>query len=717
MGRAARVKLLRACGLAVGRLLKKGSAAAEGGGRGDRLVLAAKVFVLGRLLVSSLGDVKSQGIDGDGDGDGSTVEAARKNLDSLRRRLVRAVEKMLQKVGGEEADVPDIVKALSAYSLASSSGTRDVLRRFLHIRAEAITYEFDGEDHAKDRDIENVSRGLKLYTRTLLDVQALIPNKLPDALASLKKSPLLSDESLRALEGLRLDIYERWCGDEIRYFTPFIRHDDLDGRQAKEMLMSWAKNGQTILLQGLSKTVEHVSEFKAIVELRTKVLQEWIKDGGRAKGFDPSDMLDGLREAINKHLLQLVETKVARLKLVGSEVAAALEAWQAGSTDQQRSLWDEETLEMDMSHGASQVTHEILSRLHGRNDAVARAVTGFESWHQIIDNVGDLVEQLKRQRWDNDVDEIEAEDVIEARQRLLSRDDPQLLHDRLDASLERAFGDLDEHLSALWQGRRGRPDDGPIAMYLLRILRDIRSKLPPKLDSVRAFGLDKVPSLHERLAAHVSLAPVEEYASTALARKRVVGRALWEGEPALPAQPSPGVFALLRNVVVAMGDVGIDLWAPAAVRTFKRVFGEQLVVVWRKELHARRAAVKVRPDDDDDETAEVKEPAADEEESSSSKEEEGEAGRGGASGDDDDSPRPAEQQNKDVAIQWLYDLHLLRHCLDDSAEEAVDQTALVEFTEEVAREAGLGREAEAQLIKASQEYWKRTSLLFGLLAP
>ncbi|KAI1501002.1 hypothetical protein F5X99DRAFT_219689 [Biscogniauxia marginata] len=688
MGRAARARLLRACGLAVGRLLK----GPAGEGKGDRLVLAAKVLVLSRLLVTSFGDAGSP-VEQDV---AEEVATAKKSLGSLRRRLLRAVEKVLEKVG-DEASRPDIIKALSAYSLASNSGARDVLRHFLNVRAEAVTFEFDFEEREKERSTENVLRGLDLYTRTLLDVQALVPKKLSEALLVLKKEHLLADESLQNLEGLRLDIYERWCGDEIQYFTPFIRHDDLDGMQAREMLSSWAKKGGETLLQGLAKTLEHMSEFKAIVELRTNVLQQWVQEGGKAKGFDPSLMLDELRNTINGHLLQLLETKVTRLKLVASEVSATLEAWQTGATDDYHSLWDEDMLDMDVSSGASQFTHEIISRLHGRNDAVSRAVTCFESWRHIIDNVGDLVEQLRRQRWDNDVDEIEDEEILEARQKLLSGDDPQLLHERLNITLEKAFNDLDRQLATLWQGRKDSPDSGQIAMYILRILRDVRSRLP-KLDGIESFGLDSVPSLHERLAAHISISALDEFSSAALTQKRVAGRALWEGDPALPTHPSSGAFRLLQNLIKSMGDAGLDLWTPTAVKKLKQLFSKQLVDVWRKELEARAT---------EPEAAESTSTADKIDESKSSGDVDGD--RPAESGEA--STKDAEQSN-DVSVQWLYDIHLMQECF--GTQEDVKET-LGGLIREVSEKTELANDAEERLVKASQEYWKRTSLLFGLL--
>ncbi|KAI1213512.1 uncharacterized protein F4807DRAFT_411436 [Annulohypoxylon truncatum] len=693
----ARVRLLGACGLVVERMLRggKGTGAGTGEGaegRGDRLVLAAKVLVLKRLLVSSFG--ARDGVD---EGVRKAVEAARKSLGSLRRRLLRAVEKVLEKIG-DGVDRGDILKALTAYSLASSSGARDVLRHFLSVRAEAMTYEFDSGEHEKERDTENVLKGLDLYTRTLLDVQALVPSKLSDALLRLKKQHLLADESLQGLEGLRLDIFEKWCGEEIQYFTPFIRHDDLVGKQAREMLTGWATKGGEILLQGLRRTLEHVSEFKTIVDLRTSVLQHWIKDGGKARGFDPSVMLNGIREAIDDRLLHILEAKVAKLKLVGSEVTATLEAWHPGTTDKHHSLWDEEMLDIDVSGSATHVTREVISRLYGRNDAVAKVVTSYESWHHVIDSADDLISQLKRQRWDDDVEEIEDEDVIAERQKLLSKDDPELLKKKLDETTVQAFKDLNEHLTTVWKSKSDSPDNGPISMYLLRILRDIRSRLP-ELEDIKSFGLENVPSLHEKLAAHVSVSPLEEFASTTLARRHVAGRALWEGEPPLPAQPSPGTFKLLRNLVMSMGDAGLDLWTPAAVGVLKRTFSKQLVEAWREEFNSEAT--------DGQNIGEASE------EKSSENENDGPSEAPENSSENEKDTQEKFEKNNDIYIQWLYDIHLIIQCL---GTEVSSEESFKAFVEEISERTGLEKGAQEKLAKTSQEYWKRTSLLFGLLA-
>lgn len=584
----------------------------------------------------------------------------------------------------------DVLRALSAYSLAESAGARDVLWFFLRVRSEAVAValKVDEEDRAA-RSPKDVLEALGLYTKTLQDVPTLVPHKLSEALLALTEGRLLENASLKGMETLRLDIYKRWCGDEIQFYTPFIRHDDLDAAQAREMLTDWAKSGSAVLLQGLEKTLEGMTEFKAIVELRTSILKLWIAEGGKARGFDPSIMRDKLREAINKHMLRVLEAKVAKLRLVGSEVTATLDAWREGSTDRHQSLWDVHSLDTDLPNGAAQFTHDVVARLYGRNDAVSKAVTSYKSWFHVIDDVGQVVDQLKRQRWDNDVDEIEDEETIEERQQLLAKDDPLALGEHLNRLLIDAFRRLDDQLATLWDTKREGPNSGAVAMYFLRLLRDIRARLP-NIAAVKGFGLAAVPSLHEALAAAVAVSPLDEFATVALAKKTVVGRSLWDGEPALPASPSPGLFTFLRNMTVAMGDAGGDLWSPAAVAALKRHLSRQISEAWLEALGAL--------DDDDAEKA-----------SESGQDETGE----GQSKQDASGNPETSLAHQDLLVQWLLDICYLRAFI---APQPASDDALKELEEGLSTKSGLeSGPARERLAKASQDYFKRTGLLFGLL--
>ncbi|KAK2066544.1 hypothetical protein P8C59_000350 [Phyllachora maydis] len=719
LGVLARVRLLDACVLAVSRLLRRAGTTVDEEGqieRGDRLVLAAKVLVLSRLLVKSFaGRFGDKSV-------ASAVGTAEKTLKGLMRKLGRSIDRVLEHAG-DHVVLDDVLKALSAYSLASSSGTREVLRHFLHVRRKAMVVTLQPDENERVRDVKDVVRCLKLYTKTLIHVQALVPFKLREALTALKKDTLLADGALRQMEGLRLDVFEPWCGDEIRYYKPFISADDLDGAQAREMLATWADEGSELLLQGLHKTLADVTDCKAIVEFRTRLFKLWIAEGSKAKGIDPSILLGQFREAVGKHMLKVVESKVSKLHLVGAEVSATLEAWETGVTDKRSSLWDVDSLDMDLSQGAACFAQDVAARMYGRNEAVSRAVASYSSWYRIIDDVGQVVDQLREQKWDDDIEEIEDEETIEQRQEMLSKDDPRKLSEHLNMSLVAAFRRLDDQLDALWKRSCQGENQGVMAMYLLRLLRDIRSKLPD-LKGIKAFGTSLIPALHETLTSHVIRLPLEQFTTVALARREVIGKSLWEGTPSLPASLSPGAFRFLRDLSASMADVGSDLWSPKAVRVLKRRLDDELRQAWGQAL-ASHSTTAVRTD----------EPAS----HAQGEQTEAQPPGGGAAAEEDKEPageedaRPqetsdetpmqqsrdpvdkdGEQTRTDVFTQWLFDVAYLQCSL---ALARPQESRLGGVEKEIYGKTALeGTDGRDRIHKQAQEYWKKTSLLFGLLS-
>ncbi|CVL01092.1 uncharacterized protein FMAN_10281 [Fusarium mangiferae] len=709
---AARLRLLDACVLVVGRILKGSGGLGDNAEKGDRLVLSTKVLVLSRLLIKSLSD------DATDASSRQAIETARASVSKLRRRLPRNVEKVFERAG-DETEREDVQKALCAYSLATSSGARDVLRHFLHVRAEAMGLAFEVEENNRKRSADDVVQSLRLYSRTLLDVQALVPGRLSLALSGLKSHPLLADSGLRQLEGLRLDLYERWCDEEIQYFTPFVRHDDLDGSQAREMLAAWSERGSEVLLDGLKKTLDTMSEFKSIMELRTSVLELWIRDGGKARGIDPSEMQDSLREAINSRMLEVLDTKVNKLRLVGSEISAALGRWKDGITDEHVSIWNEDGYDEALAGGAAPFVQEVVSRFYGRNDAVSKAAHSYKSWYHVIDDVKEVVEQLRRQRWDNDYDEIEDEETIEARQKLLSKEDPQMLQERLDATLDKSFKELEDQIQSLWDERAESLRNGKVAMYFLRVLRDIRNQLPDR-PSIKNFGLKAVPSMHEKVALAVSRPTLEEFSKQRLSQRLVVGRPLWDGEPALPNQPSPEVFQFLRSLSLSMSDEGADLWTKAAVSVLKKHLAEQLCKMW--EAAVVEHSVDDREDVKDEKSGEVD--AKGDTEEDDTEDENAEETDEKKAGAEEELPKPEDdtkekkpglgaEQKTDVFTQWLFDIALLRRCIGNTE---LTGSSFQNLEDNVYRHSKLDEAAKHRISKSSNDFWQRVSLLFGLLA-
>lgn len=732
---SARKRLLDGCLLLVGRLLRGRGELDESVRIGDRLVLAAKVWVLSRLLVNSLGSEFPS------DEARQAADASKKKLDSLRRRLRTTLEKIMEKAG-PDSDRDDVLKALAAHSLANSSGTKDTLRHFLEVRFKAIAVALDYEEEdGRARSPDDVIQSLRLYARTLLDVQAFVPNKLSQALNALTKKPLLEDASLQNLEGLRLDILERWCGEEIQYYTPFIRHDDLDGTQAREMFDSWIEKSEHALLDGLKKTLEPIHDFKSITELRTNLLQLWIREGSKVRGIDPEEMQDNLRKTINAQMLAVLDAKVSKLRLVGSEVKATLESWKDGATGKLPGLWDEEGYEDALAIGARPFLQEVASRFYGRSDAVSKALNCYSSWFHIIDDVKEVVGQLEKQRWDNDFDEIEDEETIEARQQLLSKDDPKMLQQKLDTSLDASFESLGNELQQLWDSKSESSSSSAVAMYLVRVLRDIRRQLPQR-DNLKTFGLDMVPALHQTIIASTSASSMDEFVKTGLSGRVAIGRPLWEGNPALPNQPSPQTFQFLHSLLLSLSDAGVDLWTAAAMSALKKHVGQRLCEAWSQELQSLQFKEEVKEVKEDAE--EVKEPQDENEneakeqqvdtekesetteeekqeendgekkEDAGEKEEPGSGEKDQDTGKEEDGSPSANEQLRDLCIQWLFDISLLRLSIGNAAGGTTQDFQNLE--DAVYERTGLEDASRQQVGKAAKSFWGRTSLLFGLLA-
>jgi hypothetical protein len=737
MGWLAKMKVLEMCTVVVGRLLRKRSLKSEEGksGRGKNLVAAAKVWVLSRLLAKSLNESPNSTKE-----QTALIEESRKKLRSLNTKLLRVIEKAFVKTGGTDGK-EDLVQALCAYSLATNSGTKDVIRRFLDIRADAMTQAFKN-DPESSRETPNVLMALQMYTRTLLDVQALVPRRLPEALLSLKTNPLLKDQSVRESEELRLDVSERWFGDEILFFTPYIRHDDLDGSLAVETLRDWSNKSSKILLEGFAHTLQLTVDFKTVVDLRTKIFELWIMEGGKAKGFDPSVILDGFRDVINARMIELLESRVSKLHLVGTEIEATLGAWREGVTDQHATLWDQDILGTEIVNGAILFKQGVLARTHGRSDAVSRTFKGYETWRHLVDEMITMLAQLKKRRWDDDLEDIEDDLSIESRSDLLSKEDPQMLQDRLDASLGKSYSDLHEKITIILGKYHDSEHVGQISLYVLRVLRDIRSEIPD-IASLRGFGLSLIPSLHETLAFNVSKSSVEQLAKT-LYKKKVIGRALWEGDPALPVQPSPRVFRFLHSLTMAMANVGGDVWSPMAVLVLKEYLLVQLGSNWSNALNVLNAeesaptngeAVangntsreEVKPgmavtEDKEDPQKEPEGRIAEHRDEDKVEEEAIEPDLVETRGEDVKAIKESVKEaakvispdaRKEVMIQSLFDILVLHNSLQTGKEE-YDELQIVGNSVDSLIE--LEASSRKRLERGAKEYWKRTGLLFGLLA-
>lgn len=686
------------------------------------MLVASKVLVVSRLLHNVLSQRPNPP---------PYVESLRNQLATLRRKLLSNIDRRLKH---EHTTVEVLVESIGAFSLATSSSAADVLKHFLHVRLQAMSSLVG----AQDAGHESAAKALSLFIRTLHDTRSIVPHKLADALAKLRSSPLLQSPELHDLIELNLSVHDRWIGQQIKAFTPYLRHDDLRKAEAEKLLKQWAEDALSGFTNGLGSILERIESPKVVVELRKHLLNMWFSDHHHIAGVDSAKVLDSLRESFNARLTELMDTGIQALSNVGSAIRSTLDHWQNGISDSTLSLWDTSMTSMDTTHGAGACKSALISRSQGLTEPVQATLQVYSTWLHNIEAFESLISQLRASRWEYDMDDLDDDDdLVDNKQTLLSEDDPRTLQNHLEIALATAFTSLQSELQTCVTAITAAfLKQAPQTTFLLRILRSLRQRLPSS-HQTSSFALSLLPTLHATLASTVLQPSLTNYTTRmtrSSKRRRTPGRALWQAEPELPMQPSPSSFRFLQELCDGMADVGGDVWSPAAVGVLKgkvRTGLAEGVVSVRRILEEE---VEVNGDGDGNGNGRTDESTIE----TGGEEEEGQ--HDGKEGQDNaeeqaannvstkpDSP-PQSNPDHDFEKQLLFDLlYILAATSTPTAistapsskiqiSNSSETSPLSPTLSELEKRAQLSPAEMARLIKAAEEYWKRTSLLFALIA-
>ncbi|KAF2146139.1 uncharacterized protein K452DRAFT_294744 [Aplosporella prunicola CBS 121167] len=674
---AAQLAVLQSCPTVIRRMLKRRST-----------LTAAKLLVLSRLLhktLSATPDVPP------------FVDALQSQLASLRRKLLHSIDKQFSKTS---AEIADILESMCAFSLATSSTPSDVLRHFHHVRLESITRHVEEGRTSQ----EHLPRALKLYVKTLNDTHSIFPRRLAEALVKLKARPLLQDQEIQTIAELNLDIHERWIVDEVRNFTPWPRHDELSKADSEKLTKTWAKQAMNTFLDNLRKVLADQEDPKAVLEIRRGMLDTWLLSGTRNLGVDPANVLDDLRDVVNDHLRSLLSMRASRLNAVFSELSDALTAWQEGKVDQPISLWDPSTTSIDITNGAPAFKQAIVERSHGIDSVLRRLIDTYEIWARSIEEASTVVKEMKDTKWDDDLDGDDDYDfALESKQALLSEDDPRSLEDSLHEALVSAHKTLQEDVANLVSATLtgASQDSSSKAILILRLLREISQRLLNLTISTRhtaaissGFPSSTTRPLHLSVASVVVSAPLSNYMTSMekfFRSNRTRARALWEGNPPLPVQPSVPTFKFLMALNKGMVACGDDLWSAGAVGVLKDFLTAELGAALDSCIKSARSSSKA-----------VAEGSI--------------AGDDSQTGAEKDQP-VAEKSNDDVQrdrlTHLLFDVLYLQKAL--AQRQATRQSPLVSLENQLRNAVDADAAMLDRLRKQAADYWKRTYLLFALL--
>ena len=676
----------------IARILKNGSS----------VLLAAKVLVISRLLHTKLSQLPNPPL---------YLETLRTRLGSLRRRLLGRIDRRFKTL---ELSAEAQVEAMCAFSLATSSSPKDVLRHYHHIRLEAIS----GKVEQGASGHENMLLALGIYVRTLRDTRGVVPGQLAYALERLKSVSLFKSKEVYSLMELNLDIHARWIGDDIKTFTPYIRHDDLSKAEVEISLKQWARRAFSAFLDGLRNRILDIQDPLVLLQLRKEVLELWLSNRQNSMGIDSTETLDGLRDVFNSQATRIIESRASILADIGLTVEQILRNWHSGTSALTPSLWELSMSSMDMANVGKAFKENLMTRAIGKNEPLGTVSQRYTAFLEGTEAVEEMIRNIRQTKWVDEADDVDdEEDPLDNKQVLLSEDDPGYLQEKLNNALHKAYADLQGVLIGL----HPRNDDascGQQSSFLIRIWREVRQRLPKGFQS-SDLGLISIPTLQRMVIDEAIRTPLERctkrIARTRL-RKSLRERLLWEGDPELPVLPSAWTYQFLLDIVSSMGYYGSDLWTAQATNGLKRslIPSIESVLRWPQEAemngHANGkdgdAETRV-PENEDLVNGEKDEQGEQEAKISNTEEANGASANG--------EPADHKKEPKDDKIQGLFDILYL---IDATAVKELDRTdnALISLQGSLTADLALDAQSVERMKTNAQEYWKRTSMLFALLA-
>ncbi|OAL75474.1 hypothetical protein A7D00_1073 [Trichophyton violaceum] len=649
--------LLRSCTNSIVKIIRE---------RGS-VVLAAKLLVVSRLLLKALSQNEHAP---------AFVNSLKKNLASLRATLLSRIKLRLS---AASITTGRLVQALCAFCLATSSSSNDAVRHFCDVRKNAI-----GEQITKSMHSDGVLLALKLYLQTLRQTDHFLSGPLSAALQKLTTQPLLADPEILCLGELNMDLLKPWILEDIRHFTPWIKYNDIPKSERSTQLKTWSKNTFKLFSSQAKLKLEAFQNFGDILDLRKKLLESWLLVQSSTPTHSNLEVLEGLRDIINHQLIFILQGQSEGIASLGREIMLVISCLSTGESGNNRhSLWDPKLASVDFSEGAKSFKSEVVNRSLGRGTESLILLDSYQTWLRAVEARSSLIHGMKADNWEDIVEDDNDEDVIDHIHGCLTEDDPALLQEEHQKSLKIGFKGLQ---AALADGINLFPESHKAlkAVFILRMIREIRNKIPSKLldgeqlDFARNMTLELhtiiATDIVTQLSTHITkLKPFKNF-------HKCSGRTLWEGKPELPVQPSPAAFKLLRKLEVSMEDLGPDLWNPTALSVLK-VEIKRAINKLLEDNHAKEQA--------DPKTTSFENGVAQQEQQT-------------VSGYD-----PSTQQ--DCKIQLLFDLMYLENAMKSNT--ATRENSLTIHTEALQVE----NETMETLRKRSIAYWERTRLLFGLL--
>lgn len=629
------------------------------------------------------------------------LETLRIQLASLRKTLEKRIRKCL---GLANSTADDTIEALAAYCLTTSSSSDDAIRNFRDVRLGVIDHQLSLTDPSG----ENVLKAFLLYIRTLQTSKTLLSRRLSDVLGKLKARPILSDPDIRGLDDLGLDAFGHWAATEVTNFTPWIKLSELTKSDAEKTIKQWSIQAFQALIKGCQSSLANWRGFSDLLVLRKRTLELWLSSRSSTPTHSSLGVLDGIKTIFNEQLTRVLSDQAKKLELFGQSISSTISYWESNEHPKPQSIWDHNLISLDYSNGATLYKQIIMDKLLGRDEDISAVLQGYHTWRSEIEASRQSINDLRRTKWVDILEEGEDEDPDVDIAAMLNEDDPQSLQDALQSAVCHSLDNLQDSFRDTFEAF-GQSNRDAKSAYLLRLIRLVRRDLPVELVSNDfTFSSAIIPNLQEMLATEIIAQTTPFNLSAYPKPKKLPGRSLWEGEPELPVQPSSYMFRFLRNLVECMDQNGSDLWDISTAHVFKQTLQGELSSSITSAFDAMESATtknysdtksdNKKPDEADGEPNAAELDGKEQPEASTAT----------------DNTKSIEGNIRDRKIQLFFDTAYIKDML--SIKNSKDDK-LADTLGRLRGSLGLDANKEVATVeRAAHEYWKRTKLLFGPLA-
>ncbi|KAF3274541.1 hypothetical protein TWF970_007804 [Orbilia oligospora] len=588
---------------------------------------------------------------------------------------------------------------------------------------------------------ETILEAIRLVNENLRLSTQLFPRRLSDTLTTLKIKPIFQEPAIHDILELNMAVHGNWVSESIRKYTPWLKTDDLSNDGCKAEISS--KLGTTLraIFDGLEKAVKVVNQVESLVQIRYNILAASRGVMGRTSDLNSEDLnqsLNKIREIVNTRIREVLNGDIGGIGVLGSELSTLV----ANGTTKKRepASWSSMLSSFENAKGGRNLKAMVRAVNHSDKSGLRAIRLRHAKWvSNIANNYSHIKKMAEEKDWDPDNDDDDDEiDAPESLKEMNNKDTESLLSTYSEGLLE-GYRLLETNLSTLVDGMRQTDEEAEstlpienscIALRFITVIRNTSLQYANStIIDLSWFGKDATSRLYEFLAKGVAKKALRGFGKDLSRRKwtsDVSFDSLWEGSPKLPVQPSPLVFKFLRALVQSMNDIGADVWSRDAADTLKRNVAKS---IW-EELEASLVSAEKQTNGVSGLGIDTKETKNDESkyegEGVKGEDANGEDAKGeDAKGDKEADPSsPIDPLKREQVLQTYFDTTYLDNAFrtarrrDVGGDEKNKKSTIVlswEFVERTREKISLETDERERMSRSAEDYWRRTSLIFGVL--